>query len=251
MRTLSVLAMSDLHGYLPSFATGANDAALTAALRKEFRRHDVAIIAGDVVPATSTFHVTAKDGLLKQVRWIHDTFIPWLYTIPARHIVMTWGNHDWFADQRGGSLVHPEWYPDHCHVLVNDGVTLNGVHYYGVPQTPRFFDWAFNEEDTREELGRRWEAVDAHTDILVTHGPPHGTVDRVGSRRCGSTTQFQWLWRNDGTPRPRAVFCGHIHASGGTSVEQNGIVVYNVALINEQYRPVRDPVSVELTWGWR
>jgi Icc-related predicted phosphoesterase len=259
MRTLSVLAMSDLHGFLPSFSTDSADAALTAALRPEIESYDVAVIAGDVVPASSTFHVTTKDGLLKQVRWMHEQFIPWLSTIPAKHLVITWGNHDWFADQRGGSLVPLDWFPDHCHVLVNEGVTLDGVHFYGIPQTPRFYNWAFNEDDDSLNLGRRWADVDAQTDILVTHGPPYQVCDAVWQnrvrRQVGSRTQREWLLGlqhhpSDAeleSPRPSLVICGHVHASGGTTGMCGNARVYNVAVINEQYTPVRPPTKLMWT----
>ena len=224
---MKLLLMADLHGTLPVVTTEA----------------DVAVIAGDVIPATSTYSST-KDGLLRQVQWIHERFIPWLQTLPVTSVVITWGNHDWFADQKDGSLVPELWWPENVHVLVNKAVTLDGVKFYGVPQQPRFYDWAFNEDDTPEGLGQRWQQVPDDTDVLVTHGPPFGCVDWVGSRRCGSKTMATWL--KSGTDNlPTLVVCGHIHAAGGNTRKCGETVVMNVALADEQYRQVRQPVVAD------
>jgi len=216
-----LLAISDLHGILP-----------------EITQHgDVLVIAGDIVPATRYYH----GNMPAQAAWIKDTFVPWLRTVPVSHIVMTWGNHDWVADQSVPLLDDSIW-PDNVHVLVNRGVTIDGVHFYGVPQTPRFYDWAFNEDDTDNALGKRWAAVDEGTGVLVSHGPPRGACDwlinRTHGERAGSNTQEAWL-KSDAINHPKIVICGHLHAAGGSTSHCGDSVVYNVAIADDGYRQVR------------
>lgn len=229
-----LLGMADLHGHLlqlPRDVTG-----------------DVAVIAGDIVPASMTFHAGTSDGILAQVAWIHDQFIPWLGTLPVSQVVLTWGNHDWCADQKGGSLIPDVWWPDNVHVLDNTAVTLDGITFYGVPQTPRFFDWAFNEDDTPESLGKRWDAVPVGTDVLVSHGPPRGSCDYVGGRsgrRVGSLTQERWL-KGEAPNRPQVIVCGHIHSGGGVVSHCGSTVVYGCSVVNEAYHPVRYATRIEV-----
>jgi Icc-related predicted phosphoesterase len=202
---------------------------------------DVAVIAGDLVPATNYFH--GSRGWPRQVEWLRDQFVPWLNRLPVRHVVFTYGNHDWCADLK---LIPDSIWPKNVHPLVNSGITIEGVHFYGVPQTPRFFDWAFNEDDNEDSLGLRWRAVDPQTDVLISHGPPFGCVDAVGTLRVGSVTLRRWLEYSEEFPRPRYIICGHIHPGGGNEGIVGTTTVYNVAILNDQYNPVRSARVIEV-----
>ena len=218
---MKLIGLSDIHGNLirvgPEFTA------------------DVAVIAGDMVPTSSVFHGTTSEGVMRQVEWVHSMFIPWLQSLPVRHVVLTWGNHDWFADQQGGSLVPDLWWPENVHVLVNTSVDIEGVRFYGVPQTPRFHDWAFNEDDTPESLGRRWDAVPDGTRVLVSDGPPRGSCDSVGNLRVGSLTMERWL-RGEATNRPEVMVCGHIHEGAGQVSHCGSTTVYNVSIVTPGYK---------------
>lgn len=223
---MTLLAMSDLHGELLDPST--------------LPRADVAVIAGDITPVDHKYYGATMKGVLMQAQWIERTFIPWLATLPVAHVVLTWGNHDHIGE-------HPELLPDslwpaRMHMLVNQHVTIDGVMFYGVPQTPWFHDWAFNDDDTQASLGRRWAQVPDGTDVLVSHGPPYGVCDTAsrGGPPLGSATQQAWL-ESEATNRPRLVICGHIHGSSGRSGMCGTSQVYNVALVNEDYRVVHAP----------
>lgn len=229
---MKLLCMSDLHGrLLPSkfIDTPA----------------DIAVIAGDITPALHSYHGATAEGRDNQARWIVDTFIPWLETLPVRHIVLTWGNHD-HVGEHPHLLPRTVW-PDHVHVLVNQSVTLDGLSFYGVPQTPRFLNWAFNEDDTEAALGRFWKQVPVGTDVLVSHGPPCGVCDTIqhGEPPLGSRTQLHWL-QSEALNRPRVVICGHIHGSGGRDGTCYTTQIYNVAVLNENYQLVRPPKIITL-----
>jgi Icc-related predicted phosphoesterase len=52
----------------------------------------------------------------------------------------------------------------------------------------------------------------SHCDVLVTHEPPAGTLDRVYSgRHIGTRTVLELVTRL----RPRVLTCGHVHEAGG------------------------------------
>lgn len=203
---MRLLALSDLHGDFPD--------------TRRWPSVDVAIIAGDVSRSGGT------------TGWLTDYLVPWLQTIDAAHIILIWGNHDFIGEQ-----VADDWHgwPSHVHVLTNRGVTLDGVTFYGVPQTPKFGGWAFMEPDAH--LGQRWAAVPADTDVLVSHGPPRGLVDN----NLGSVTQREWLE----TSGPALVLCGHIHECGGISTYLGDTRVANVAVKDLAYRTVRGPLVLD------
>lgn len=229
--TTRLLAFSDLHGHLCDVAT------LPAA--------DIAVITGDITPATHDYYGGTASGRYKQSDWMLHTCMPWLETLPVHHVVLTWGNHDHVGEYP--DLLPAMVWPERLHMLVNRSVTIDGVSFHGVPQTPRFHDWAFNDDDTEDALGRRWAQIPDGTDVLLSHGPPYGVCDtiRPGAAALGSRTQTTWL-QSEASNRPRVLICGHIHGSGGTAGRVGRTDVYNVALVNEQYRVVRSPRVITL-----
>ena len=232
---MRLLCLSDMHGELRHYESPAHNA-------------HVAVIAGDVTPATHAYYGGKPSGLSLQAHWFAQTFLPWVETLPVDHVVMTWGNHDHLGE-------HPELYRSlvpvghKLRILVNESCVIDGVRFHGVPQTPRFYDWAFNEDDTAAGLGRFWKLVPTDTDVLISHGPPRGTVDWVGDarrgERVGSDTQEAWL-KSENAPNLSVVICGHIHAAGGQHGWCGRTRVENVAIVNEAYRVVREPRVVEI-----
>lgn len=222
--------MSDLHGHLPPV-----------------KPCDVVVIAGDVMHPQHSFSQNSPASLTNQARWVHTNFYPWLKKLSANHVVFTPGNHDWLwmypelVDEIGGK-------PENYHCLIDEGVELDGVKFWGTPWQPTFFNWAFNLSE--DELTEKWGLVPDDTDVLVTHGPPYGVCDKVGTIRVGSTSQLAWLQKR--LPEELIVVCGHIHIGRGYGEVYNkddGRVaarVYNVALVDEQCNLRHEPVEVEL-----
>jgi len=85
---------------------------------------------------------------------------------------------------------------------------------YGSPGTPDFGGMAFMYD--REKDGPMLAgAIPEDTDILVTHGPPHGILDEaLGKTRAGCED----LMARVGEVKPRLHAFGHIHQAYGTEV---------------------------------
>jgi uncharacterized protein len=101
---------------------------------------------------------------------------------------------------------------DRVHVLHGNGVTIDGVQFFGlgggVPVTP-FGSWSYDfSEEEAAELLKDFPAGG----VLVSHSPPKGCLDEDsnGTSR-GSTTVLDLI----GTMSPALVVCGHIHACWG------------------------------------
>ena len=100
---------------------------------------------------------------------------------------------------------------DSAHVLHGEGVTLDGIAFFGigggVPVTP-FGEWSF---DLTEDEAEAMLVGCPNGGVLVSHSPPHGHVDKAGGRHLGSHAVLETIER----VTPRLVVCGHIHAHWG------------------------------------
>ena len=97
-------------------------------------------------------------------------------------------------------------------VLHGEGMEIDGLRLYGlgggVPPTP-FGDWSF---DLSETQAAAMLAPCARADILITHSPPKGVVDRTSrGDSVGSTAINAAIERI----QPRLALCGHIHDCWG------------------------------------
>lgn len=215
-RTVTYAAVSDLHGHLPDPIT--------------IPEADFLFIVGDFCPARD-------HSLGFQYRWCKGTFGPWMQSIldlgRVKHIVGVCGNHDFLGEAPYGKVVLNDlpWT-----YLQDQTVVIEGVKIHGSPWTPQFYDWAFMERDW--ELMQYWNQIPATgLDVLLTHGPQKGVLDRpiFASEGVGSESLAARLEQID---PPQVHLVGHIHSARGV---HGGIgpvpLSANVAYVNEDYNP--------------
>lgn len=213
---MRLIATSDLHGYQPVFSEWG----------------EVIVIAGDLTPRGS-LKDTAK-------------FSAWITNLAKKfkHIVFVAGNHDSFFQTTGGQLrsFKLDWKQrGNIHYLEDSGVTIDGVKFWGSPWTPMFHNWAFMQEDA--ELKKYWDMIPSDTDVLITHGPPQGILDRTMTDYAGSKTLYNRVLLSDLAPKVH-IF-GHIH--GGYGERALGLPItrfFNVAHCDDDYEPVNKPVHI-------
>ena len=148
---------------------------------------------------------------------------------PHRYKVMIAGNHDFLFEE--DAIRSRELIPEGVTYLNDSGVTIEGVSIWGSPITPRFFDWAFNR-DRGQQIEKHWRQIPNGTDILITHGPPAGILDRTIQ---GDVTGCEDLMRHVERVRPKLHVFGHIHEGYGM-VEKNGTCFVNACNLDERYR---------------
>lgn len=165
-------------------------------------------------------------------------FDAWLASLPHRHKVVVAGNHDFLFEREPAlarQLLRSAVY------LQDSGVELDGLELWGSPWQPWFFDWAFNLR-RGAPLREKWDLIPESTDVLITHGPPHGILDRVdGGELVGCEELLQAILRC----RPRLHVFGHIHEGYGQE-KRDGVTFVNASNCNRAYRPVNPPVVVDL-----
>lgn len=169
--------------------------------------------------------------------FLQGPFTEWLVRQPATEIVGIAGNHDFIALRYPQLLRELPWT-----YLEDETAEVGGVKIAGSPWTPWFGRWAFMTDE--RELERMRARVPEDTEIVLSHGPPHGYADQtVAGVHAGSTSLTRRL---DELPELKLVCCGHIHEAYGTAALPGGALVVNASLLNERYELVNAPVVVEL-----
>ena len=136
-------------------------------------------------------------------------FIDWYKSLDIKHKVYVAGNHDTSIESK---LVVKKDFEDAGIVyLENEYATIEGIRIFGSPHTPRFGNWSFMKD--RVKLERFWrKAIEEPCDIIVTHGPPKGMLDKSYDREgkmemCGDRSLLNRIIEI----QPKLVCFGHIH----------------------------------------
>lgn len=189
---------------------------------------DILIHSGD---ATSQGHL--KETL---------DFLDWFADQDYSHLIFVPGNHDMIFEQNL-PLMQEECKNRGIILLVDSGIEIEGIKIHGSPVTPWFYDWAFNRRRTQEEQNKfgggfiknHWDLIPADTDVLITHGPPHGILDYVP--RYGGAMEHvgcEELLKRIYEIQVKLHIFGHIHYACGHKYI-DGRTYVNAANLNEQY----------------
>lgn len=169
-----------------------------------------------------------------------NDFLTWFSSLDNfKHKVFIAGNHDW-GFEKTPSLIKP-MIPDNVIYLEDSMVEIERVKIWGSPQSPRFFNWAFNR-DRGEDIRRYWDMIPDDIDIVITHSPPFGAGDYVvyTHESVGCKDLTDTIHR----VKPKYHLSGHVH--GGYGVKQLfDTICVNGSSVNEQYRIVNEPIVIE------
>jgi Icc-related predicted phosphoesterase len=136
-------------------------------------------------------------------------FIDWYKEIPVKHKIYVAGNHDTSIEK--GLVTKKDFEDAGIIYLENESVVIKGIKIFGSPHTPNFGNWAFMKERTK--LERFWRlAIDEDVNIVVTHGPPKGILDKSYDRgnnmeACGDKSLLNRILE----VQPTYSLFGHIH----------------------------------------
>jgi Icc-related predicted phosphoesterase len=150
------------------------------------------------------------------------------------------GNHDFGFDKE------PEMAKDIVYLqdsFLGYGVdTENYVKIYGSPWQPEFHNWAFNLSKGGLELEQKWNNIPEDTDILVTHGPVLGYLDKIIGQYINLGCEL--LAKRIKTIKPKIHVCGHIHSGYGYVFDGDTHFI-NASVLDEQYQYTQKPLTVE------
>jgi Icc-related predicted phosphoesterase len=194
-----ILHISDGHGYLPKA-----DASL----------------AVDLVCITGDDSADYMGNLDRQLTFAYAALEPALaeWGVP---VIGTPGNHNQLAGQLYGLRMLREIFAATGGAyLVDEGVEIDGLNFYGSPWTAPTNHSVFIAPEI--ELAQKWTGIPEALDVLLTHGPPAGWCDR-GYGSPSLREHVSWA-------RPRVHLFGHVHSARGVdgspaTLFSNGAIV--------------------------
>ena len=167
-------------------------------------------------------------------------FLKWFDKQNYKYKIFIAGNHDFFFEREKEELIQ-SLIPKSIIYLKDSGIEINGIHIWGSPVTPWFYNWAFNRM-RGSAITKHWKLVPPNTDILMTHGPAFGILDCViNSNHVGCKD----LMKKIKEIKPKVHVCGHIHEAYGRE-KKGGVQFINASVLNEFYELSNPPVPFEL-----
>lgn len=183
--------------------------------------------------------------------WCNDSTIPetrdfllWLEAQSFDHRVLVAGNHDSISEAQPDQFAAllAECAPS-VHYLEDSGIELEGLRIWGSPVQPRFFDWSWNR-DRGPDIQRHWDLIPSDTQVLVTHGPAMGILDKTREGHFGCANLTTTI--RERLKSLRLHVHGHFHAPGGQTEMVGGVIHVNASVVNERYQLTNQPVEIDL-----
>ena len=174
---------------------------------------------------------------------VHE-FAEWFSDFPHERKIAIAGNHD-IALQKYLGYGHMLRMYEIEYLEDTQSATQDGPKIWGSPFTPPFQSWAFMLEE--DVLARKFALIPYDVDVLVTHGPPAGTLDftdleRVHAGSHSLTSRIDELMHSK--DRKLVHILGHIHERWGSETN-GGYHGYNVAICDFKYNPVNPCTVIE------
>ncbi len=189
-------------------------------------------------------------------------FANWFMHQPHKYKVLVAGNHDRLFEKYTGHCLSffEQWGTKGFHYLQDSGIVIKGWKFWGSPYQPEFCNWAFNCQ-RGFEIRQHWDKIPLDTDILITHGPPLGIGDTMGA----TYEEGKWNGSHVGDAdllvkmrevNPELHIFGHVHSGRGLYPphptdqldfkEGYKTCCMNVAICDEAYKPVHEPITMWL-----
>lgn len=187
---------------------------------------DVLIVAGDI----------SNRGSLYEVELFHE----FVNRLPHTHKILVAGNHDWAFQDAPNHLVVEALKADVTY-LQDSGCEIDGIKFWGSPWQPEFFNWAFNLP-IGQALADKWALIPDDTDVLITHGPPHGILDFT---QRGESVGCEQLRKAVDRIKPKFHVFGHIHHSYGVYKGESTTFI-NASICTERYEPDNYAITFDI-----
>ncbi len=153
-------------------------------------------------------------------------------------VVMIPGNHD-HALANMGSYATVVGADHGITLLIDSAADICGKRFWLSPWSLTHGKGSFMADEAF--LERRFAEIPDDTQVIISHGPPKGTLDfvaRNGGVHAGSQAlavriaQLQQL---------EAIVFGHIHECGGRRASIGNAMAYNVAALDRSHCPRTEP----------
>ncbi len=168
-----------------------------------------------------------------------DAFMGWFTVQPHPYKILIAGNHDFFFEKATEEEIQAK-IPDNVIYLNDSGCEINGVHFWGSPIQPEFYNWAFNRKPGND-IKKHWDLIPNNTDVLITHGPPFGILDKtIRGKNVGCHDLLEAV----NTIQPKVHVFGHIHEAFGV-LETEHTTFVNASVLDQSYYLTNEAVEIE------
>ncbi len=234
---MKITCLADLHGYYPELSGG-----------------DLLIVAGDLTRRDTENEVALFDY------WINEQSY-------NKKIVIA-GNHDNVLAENRIKL-------QFCEYLCDSGTEITYYPYLD-PQDPDKMGIVYKRKTLKiwgspwslwfqginprckaftgseKDLAKKFDLIPDDIDILITHSPPYGILDRVKKynsssyHNVGSKALAEKVGKME--KLPKLLVWGHIHECYGIDLPVRGkpCIMLNASHVNEHYQPVNKPIDIVL-----
>lgn len=194
------------------------------------KHHDIPIPDGDIL-------IHAGDCTDGGTRNETNNFLQWFSSQPHQHKILVPGNHDFFFEkQRNLATVHPD-----IHLLIDEGLEIEGIKFWGSPATPDLHNWAFNRQ-RGSDIKKHWDLIPDDTDVLITHTPPYQILDEIDG---GIHLGCEELTKSLTIVKPKVHLFGHIHQAAGSLI-RDGVHHFNLSVLDKRMRVIHFPRVINL-----
>jgi Icc-related predicted phosphoesterase len=194
---------------------------------------DILIHAGDVSSM-------GKESEIKD-------FFNWFSKTDFTYKILIAGNHDFYFEKIShNTKALEELIPANVIYLNDSGVEIENLkgttfRIWGSPIQPWFYNWAFNRY-RGEDIKRHWDKIPQNIDILITHGPAYGILDKTTRNE---NVGCEDLLEKIKEVKPKFHICGHIHEAYG-GIKQSDTEFINASVLDENYNLRNQPVVFEI-----
>jgi len=228
---MKIAAFSDTHGCLGSPNT----------LPYIIAGVDVIVIAGDIIPLECQ-----RDHEYSMV-WFRDVFLQWAKSQPVERVIFIGGNHDMYFERYADEarrLIDEVGLSEKVIYLFDESYRYNDKVFYGTPWIENLKNWSFYTSMPYDAF-----SLIPECDVLISHTPP--SVEKVGcsypnkpyEANYGSFALKKVLEQRD---KVNTVICGHIHTGTHGGVKFGDKTIYNVSMVDEDYREAYDVTYIEI-----
>lgn len=198
----------------------------THGLHKELKlpKGDIIIHAGDI-----TDYGTKEEVI---------DFLDWFSDLDFTHKIFIGGNHDIYLDENAVDLL--EILPINVVYLNNRAYQIENIKLWGSSVTPDFENWAFGKN--RNQMKAHWKYMPSEIDILITHTPPFGILDKSSQHIALGCKD---LLEKVEYIKPKYHIFGHIHASYGIEKIDNTTFM-NASNLDSYKGLINPPIILEI-----
>lgn len=178
------------------------------------RHNDIYVPKVDYLIHAGDFSNLGADAELK-------SFNDWVRKLKEdgtiRKCITVCGNHELSVEVRPKQA--KKLLPDIDHLLIHEGLEIEGLKIWGCAYTPVFYNWAFMRSE--DDLYWIYNQIPVNLDILICHGPPRGFCDWNGREHVGSHALAEVL----PIKAPKYLIVGHIHTGRGVDQLKNTVII--------------------------